>query len=222
MALKRWHKMMSSTHVVIPACYHSPKMVIKIDGIDYWCSDRHGAIEFNGDAIINLTGVPNIPQLSHIPSLAAQVDTSCEEIVIAWPDYGVPKVKRYFWRALHDYCKQKQYQNVCFHCAGGHGRTGTALAAMVISILPLNVIAAIKLIRKKGCWRMIETPDQCEYLWNLDRENNDSGVIEADIPLSSIMIEDQMQAAAEKMQKESGSLRIDPYSEGPHSSGHGC
>lgn len=53
-----------------------------------------------------------------------------------------------------------------FACVGGHGRTGTALAAMLIAagMAPEDAIAYV---RQKHCRSATETPGQTPYLLHL-------------------------------------------------------
>jgi protein-tyrosine phosphatase len=173
-------------------------MVIKIDDITYWCSDKEGSSEFHGDAVINLTGIPNIPQLSRFPELAKHIDVAYEEVVIAWPDFGLPRVKAGFWYGLHNCFKNNKWKDVCIHCEGGHGRTGTALSAIMISVLAWDVVRSIEYVREHGCWKMVETPAQTEYLWLLDKELNNSIVEENDVPSCALFIAQQKRVEEER------------------------
>lgn len=170
-------------------CFHSPKLVMVINGIIYYCADVYGISDFDGDAVINFTGKHNLPQLGHIPQLAQHVDASYEELVIAWTDFGLPKVKPSFWRALHSYMKTKRWKKVCIHCEGGHGRTGTAMAAILISVVKWGMPEAVNFVRKKYCWKAVETFEQCEYLCNLDFELNNHIIDPRIIPVPSIALE---------------------------------
>lgn len=162
-------------------CNHFPKIVIKIGEVEYWSCNKRNANEFDGDAVINLTGVPDVAQFSNIPELQAHVDKTFEEIIIAWPDFSLPRVRITFWEALHNYCVKKNWKRVCIHCEAGHGRTGTALSALLISLERMNVIQAISLVRANGCKEMVETPEQFIYLWQLDNAINGSNLSEEDL-----------------------------------------
>ena len=170
----------------IVACSHAPTLIEVIDGVSYYCADRSGALEFNGDAVINLTGLSMRPQLSHIPELAAHVQVLCEEIIVAWPDYGTPMVRVSFWQALHDYMRDgKGWRSVCFHCGAGHGRTGTAMCAMFIAVLGWEASQAVSYMRLAFCDDAVETQSQCEYLCMLDKELNGHETLEKEMPIGS-------------------------------------
>lgn len=171
-----------------PACHHEPTCVTSIEGIEYYCADRDGVAEFVGDAAINFTGASTFPQLAHIPQLAAQIDCDYEEIVVTWTDYGLPRVKSTFWKALHDYCKSRGWKKVCLHCIGGHGRTGTAICAMMIAVEKWTVQDAVEYVREEYCRHAVESSSQCDYLCGLDEELNDREISPDQVPESSAAI----------------------------------
>lgn len=189
---------MKQHHKMPVHCYHAPKHVVTIDGVQYYCADKDGVIDFVGDAVFNFTGVANIPQLASIPDLAEHVDVLYKEIVVAWPDFGLPRVKPSFWRAMHKYIKGQFWNKVCIHCEGGHGRTGTAIAALMISCMKWDVPKAVGHVRKKYCDKAVETDDQCDYLCALDLELNDRETAVRNIPIPSSVI----MAKYMKQQKE--------------------
>ena len=176
-------------------CYHLPEEIAEIDGIHYYCADRLGVSDFEGDAVFNLTGFACIPQLN-IPQLASHVDVKYKEIVVAWPDFGIARVKPTFWSALHGYIKSQKWTKVCIHCEGGHGRTGTAIAALFIAVAEWDVPMTIEYIRSTFCQKMVESPEQMAYLCKLDEILNDRVTETRNIPLPSMIIE------AQKREKE--------------------
>uniref|UniRef100_A0A7C5RUB2 Tyrosine specific protein phosphatases domain-containing protein n=1 Tax=Thermomicrobium roseum TaxID=500 RepID=A0A7C5RUB2_THERO len=80
-----------------------------------------------------------------------------------WEDMGVPPVGLAFWEKLWELLPEGV---TVFACAGGHGRTGTALAAMLIA-RGMSVEEAIEYVRRKHCPHAIETRGQEEYLRSL-------------------------------------------------------
>lgn len=79
---------------------------------------------------------------------------------IDWPDYGLPEV----WDiALEQLVvaveKAQKGVDVEFGCIGGHGRTGTALAAVNV-ILGADPVESISHVRKNHCSHAIETQRQ--------------------------------------------------------------
>jgi len=170
-------------------CYHEPRLALKIQDVKYFAADEHGVREFNGDLVINLSGTPNLVSTEMMPSeLAQHVFVPFKEVMVPWPDGGIPLVRSSFWQALHAYARDNGYKNICFHCEAGHGRTGTALSAMAISNLGWSVDKVIKQLRDKVCRHMVETSEQCQYLMELDNDFNGRELKEADLPDPSLML----------------------------------
>lgn len=156
-------------------CNHYPEKVFSHDGINYYASDEDNAPTFRGDLVINLTQNPGIRASStayDTPELVNHLIPFPEEIVIGWVDMSRPPVKGTFWTALHLFLKKKKHENVLFHCQHGHGRTGTALSAMLIALKKMSAPAAIAEVRKSHCQFAVETEYQIDYLIMLDNELN--------------------------------------------------
>ena len=105
-----------------------------------------------------------------------QFDSLKEHVVnppilrLHWTDMGVPPVQYAFWEELLDLLPEG-VTKIC--CHGGHGRTGTALAALyLISHPDVTAEDAIDLVRKDHCQRAIETAGQEDYLHKLAQERN--------------------------------------------------
>ena len=159
----------------LKSCAHYPEIVFSFGGINYHASDEDFAITFRGDLVVNLTQTPGIRASSGayaIPELKNHMIDFPEELVIGWADFARPPVKATFWAALHLYCKTNNYKNVLFHCQQGHGRTGTGLAAMMVSLLKKSAPNAIKEVRQTHCKFAVESSKQIEYLLLLDNELN--------------------------------------------------
>lgn len=83
---------------------------------------------------------------------------------IHWPDFLVPTNRADALDALHDgYRRAQSGQRVEVACAGGIGRTGTALAALAI-IDGLPVEQAVDWVRANHHHRAVETPWQRRWL----------------------------------------------------------
>jgi hypothetical protein len=81
-------------------------------------------------------------------------------IRLDWPDMSAPvHVGIRFWRSLLEMLPAR----TCACCVGGHGRTGTCLAALLIAG-GMDGEAAIHWIRQHHCSRAIETAGQEAYL----------------------------------------------------------
>lgn len=90
-------------------------------------------------------------------------------MIYPWPDLGVPREPRRFRRAMHWLLRQAaDGKRVEIGCAGGHGRTGTMLAALlVLQGMPFKRAAAA--IRSRYCADAIETKGQSQMLQALCR-----------------------------------------------------
>lgn len=103
-----------------------------------------------------------------------------EAIIVHWPDMGV------IWCWLLASLVRKitadaSHKRVEVGCVGGHGRTGTLLAAIIMNVERLGPKAAIKEVRRRYCERAVETALQeqllAEYGDYITREGrHDKGV----------------------------------------------
>lgn len=85
-------------------------------------------------------------------------------IVYPWPDLGVPREPVRFMRAVKWILQQaEQGKRVEIGCAGGHGRTGTTLATMLVLQGMIPARAAQK-IRRAYCHEAIETRAQMQII----------------------------------------------------------
>ena len=87
------------------------------------------------------------------------------EIMVDWADMHAPLLRREFWTELLACAKRTKVTDVMFTCLGGHGRTGTALASMLIANLDWRVLDAAQYVRSQHCRESIESLDQVEYLY---------------------------------------------------------
>lgn len=187
----------------IVQCRHEPEYVMKVDGVDYYGADQKSALEFLGNLIINFTRNSNIPSVINISELAPHINIGFEkEIMVPWPDFGVPLVRPSFWEALHKYIKKQEWQIVCFHCEAGHGRTGTALACMLIAIQGYTPEEAVWHIRTHYCTEAVETFEQCQYLLEIDRYYNERELGEEDLPIPSIISQIQYKETTKQIELE--------------------
>lgn len=86
-----------------------------------------------------------------------------------WSDGDDPPFDAEF---LHDLLEQVPTGgHVVFCCVGGHGRTGTALAALRILGTNCSANEAISYIRKAYCFDAVETTRQIQWLCDLAGQN---------------------------------------------------
>lgn len=165
-------------------CIHEPTPVITIDGVTYHAATNNEALNFTGQLIVNTTRLPVI-----VPSddgiIAGQISYPFKEVVIPWQSYMAPMVYVDFWKVLHKEAKE-HYPNVCIVCESGHGKTGTALAALLISCSKKSAIKAVEEVRDKYCNQAVESLDQCLYLQALDSYLNKRKITEKGTPTPSM------------------------------------
>jgi hypothetical protein len=96
------------------------------------------------------------------------LDAFPDVVTLAWPDMTAPThVGIRFWERLVSMMPQDTA--VC--CVGGHGRTGTALASMLVAD-GATAEDAIKRVRAEHCGRAIETKQQEDYIKGLAAERD--------------------------------------------------
>lgn len=85
-----------------------------------------------------------------------------------WPDFWLPSDRRYAHEILHDTWERAGTGRVEVACAGGRGRTGTALACLaVIDGVPAD--QAVAFVRQHYHPDAVETPWQRWYVRRFDR-----------------------------------------------------
>jgi protein-tyrosine phosphatase len=82
---------------------------------------------------------------------------------LSWPDFGLPSDRLATVDALREAWARAQTQRVEVACAGGHGRTGTALACLaVLDGVPNG--AAVAYVREHYSPGAVETPWQRRFV----------------------------------------------------------
>jgi protein-tyrosine phosphatase len=84
-----------------------------------------------------------------------------------WPDFGLPRDRVAFLAALRDVLERSRAgQRVEIGCVGGHGRTGTALAALAV-LTGHPSAEAVDWVRANYCPSAVETPEQQAFIAEL-------------------------------------------------------
>ena len=96
---------------------------------------------------------------------------------LAWPDRGAPNLPGVFWQDLFRSMRKAtakrgdtvvpRYTKLLICCLGSHGRTGTAMAA-ILTQHGIPVDEAVDLIRGSHCEKAIESQEQMEYLLRIE------------------------------------------------------
>ena len=101
---------------------------------------------------------------------------ACDELLIDWKDGAAPPLRATFWLDLAKYIPEHyNYLGVC--CMGGHGRTGTALACLMLAYIKHGMWepkdpkkSIVELVRKAHCKEAIETATQTNYIRLMQKE----------------------------------------------------
>jgi protein-tyrosine phosphatase len=82
---------------------------------------------------------------------------------LRWPDFRLPKDHHDAAEAFHEAWSRALLERVEIACAGGHGRTGTALACIAVldGVLPAE---AVDFVRTHYDPHAVETPAQRRYV----------------------------------------------------------
>ena len=98
-----------------------------------------------------------LPRYMEAPDWMAIVD-------IDWQDMQAPPLPTSFWADFMYEVIRGEYKNVIVCCVGSHGRTGTALAALLINAGAETAASAIKTVRDLHCGIAGESAAQETYL----------------------------------------------------------
>lgn len=159
--------------------YHvGDKIIFEHDGKKLYAASGSGLDEFSGkwDLIIDLAhnvrfgdkhgfvkerSEKKFDALRKYTYEAKKVKS--EVLQLDWNDGGVPPAGLDFWIKLWSMLPEK----TVMACVGGHGRTGTCLASLMIASGQHDYYAAVDLVRNEHCKKAIETISQEKYLHTL-------------------------------------------------------
>lgn len=82
---------------------------------------------------------------------------------LRWPDFRLPADRAAAAEALREAWTRAEHERVEVACAGGHGRTGTALACIAI-LDGVPAAEAVAYVRAHYAQRAVETPWQRRYV----------------------------------------------------------
>jgi len=96
--------------------------------------------------------------------------SATEIIFIPWQDMSIPRMSQV--QRVVDYVVSmiKKGKDVEVGCFGGHGRTGTFIACVIVSLLRMPAKDAISFVRKNYCSNAIETKDQEKFVEDFQKE----------------------------------------------------
>lgn len=87
------------------------------------------------------------------------------QVHVDWPDMGVIQPDRLAELAAEVAGSVAAGRSVEIACLGGHGRTGTLLAAVIGRAERLGAAAALFEARRRYCRRAVETPPQVSLMY---------------------------------------------------------
>lgn len=82
---------------------------------------------------------------------------------VRWPDFRLPADRADFRVALRELWERAEGERVEVACGGGHGRTGTALAALAV-LDGVPAARAVAYVRAGYARRAVETPWQRRFV----------------------------------------------------------
>jgi hypothetical protein len=163
-----------SQQTLFKKCEHPPTKVFADKGAEIWVGTRSCCTGFDVkpnltqfDVILNCAKMgPVLPHHKLPISFGKKYTTKTIELEIDWPDMGAPMLAPEFWLDLYQYLKKSKGKMLAF-CIGGHGRTGTALACMLVAS-GWKHRDAKNWIWKNYCKSAIESATQEKYIKSVE------------------------------------------------------
>ena len=162
-------------------CDHKgDKVIFESGGKQLYAANSKGINEYsdNWQLIIDLGQIIPIPSAGFVkqsnnkkfdclrPYTGKYAQPKAEILRLDWPDMSAPAVVPDFWLQLWKIMPEKS----CVVCIGGHGRTGTCLAAFMIAVGNMDYYTAFTTVRAEHCEKAIESQSQARYLHGLYTE----------------------------------------------------
>ncbi|MER6411030.1 protein phosphatase [Streptomyces humidus] len=135
-----------------------------------WCAADPGVLELPSGRLVRGRGLrrpldPTAPAPAYgVYLLGARPPSSpWESRWLRWPDFRLPADRRDAREVLTEAWRRAAGERVEIACAGGRGRTGTALACLaVLDGVPAG--EAVAFVRRHYDRRAVETPWQRRYV----------------------------------------------------------
>lgn len=152
-------------------CSHNPSHVINGKTWHVYAGTKSNCLSsvWDYDVILNVSnGMESVPK-HQIPFKWGEKYTSCKtkEIMMDWPDGSIPVIPYAFWKDLKNHLVNTKGKMLVF-CLGGHGRTGTAIACLMVAC-GWSAGAAKAWIRRNYCKEAIETQVQEDYISRVEQ-----------------------------------------------------
>jgi hypothetical protein len=177
-------------------CTHNPTYAFSIDGIEFYGATKHKIhyVAEGFDLICNVSGF-GLDLKNLIRGARPWLELNkfnrynIEEMVIEWPDGEAISVEPQFFRRFVEICKEQKKSSVIVTCLGGHGRTGTMLASLLLTHDKVTAAEAIALVRSAICKECIESRSQVYFLEQLAKEVKELPSIEFKVEVSKTLAE---------------------------------
>lgn len=189
----------------MPLCSHRPFKLINGRSWSVWAASKEEArlARRDFDIIINCTGMAGPSREQHrLPSglekFVSKNRKEPEEILLDWFDGEDIDLEPEFWPALAEYLSKHRARTLV-HCIGGHGRTGTAIACLMVASCNFGAHKAINWIRKHYCEEAIETMKQ---IWYVERVAKRLGKDKDDEPLAQEAVHATVSSVTQNQQGE--------------------
>ena len=149
---------------------HNPTCVYDKDGLEIWAGSKYQSepYAFQFGYVLNCSGTRLKSKEHRIPFKwgGKYENVAIREIFLDWDNNEPPEIAPEFWGELVAELKSSK-TSVLVCCMGGHGRTGTALASMLIAD-GWTATEAIHYIWDIYCKDAVETQSQVDYLKKLE------------------------------------------------------
>lgn len=142
--------------------------------IETWNAADSGIVRLPSGVLVRGRGLRRPLPAGPTPSFAVHLLdaepplTDWDARWVRWPDFRLPRDRRQARAAFEEALVRAADERVEVACAGGTGRTGTALACMaVLDGVPAD--EAVAFIRRHYHHRAVETPWQRRFVRRFDR-----------------------------------------------------
>lgn len=150
-------------------CKHDGRTeVINIGGVSFRAAKGWDIDAFATDLIIDCGNTQATSQFVYGASPFKELNDFAkltQVVKLDWKDQAPPPVGLQFWREFWLRLVALKPIRVTICCVGGHGRTGTCLASLIIASGAMtDLVEVVEHIRKIHCKEAIETKSQMNYL----------------------------------------------------------
>jgi protein-tyrosine phosphatase len=136
---------------------------------ELWDADTVGVLRLPSGRLVRGRGVRQPFPDGQLPTFGLYLlgsqppATTWEQRWVRWRDFGLPSDRDAFAVLLREAWERATDERVEFACAGGHGRTGTALSCLaILDGVPND--QAVAYVREHYRRRAVETPGQHRFI----------------------------------------------------------